>query len=310
MAKSPRRPREIRRSAEAQNATVASRPVIRRIDPRQAELFRTEFIAPCKPMLVANPPTDAGWQLEIKHDGYRAQAHVNAGAVRIYTKSGYDWAARMPKIRSALEALPVEAAVIDAEAVMVGEDGITDFFALHSALARKHATAAFLYAFDLLHLDGQDLRELPLDERRLLLEDLLIRAGEPPAVRFSEAIGEDGADVIEACRMGLEGIVAKRQDAPYRSGRSKTWLKAKCTQVGTFGVSAYLPGSRSLDLVEFKDGEMINVGSVGSGLSEHAAHAIKAKITAEGLAMVEVEYRGRTPTGQLRHPALKGLASG
>ena len=104
--------------------------------------------------------------------------------------------------------------------------------------------------------------------------------------------------------------MAKRQDAPYCSGLSKTWLKVKCTQVGIFGVSAYLPGERSLKLSELKNGVLVDVGSVGAGLSERAAADIKAKIAAQGFALVEVEYRGRTPAGHLRHPALKGLASG
>lgn len=311
MAKNPRRPREIKRAAETQNASVASRTVVRRRDPRQAELFRTDFFLPCRPTLVAEPPTAKGWAFEIKHDGYRMQAHVNAGIARVFTKSGFDWAERVPKIRSALERLPVEAAVIDAEAVMVGEDGISDFFALHSALAKKRAPHAFLYAFDLLHLDGQDLRDMPLDERRLLLEDLLLRADEPEAIRFSENVDGDPGDVVAAaCRMGLEGVVAKRQDAPYRSGPSKTWLKVKCTELGTFGVTAYLPGERSLELSELKDGELVSVGSVGAGLSERAAADIKSRIAAQGFALVEVEYRGRTPSGHLRHPALKGVAAG
>lgn len=311
MAKPPRGTREIKRSTEAIDATVASRPVIRRRDPRQTELFRTEFISPCKPTLASRLPQGPRWALEIKHDGYRMQAHVNAGAARIYTKSGYDWADRLQTIREALERLPVEAAVIDAEAVMIGTDGISDFFAIHSALAAKRAPDAFLYAFDLLHLDGQDLRELPLDERRLLLEDLLLRADELEAIRFTETIDGDPDEILVAvCRMGLEGVVAKRQDAPYRSGASKTWLKVKCTEIGTFGVTAYLPGKRSLELSELKDGELVSVGSVGAGLSDRAAADIRAKIASQGFALVEVEYRGRTPAGHLRHPALKGLASG
>lgn len=132
------------------------------------------------------------------------QAHINVGTVRLYKKSGFDWADPVPKISAVLKRLSVEAAVIDAEAVMVGEDGISDFFALHSALAKKRAPHAFLYAFDLLHLDGQDLRGLPLDERRLLLEDLLFRAGEPEAIRFSENVDGDPGDIVAAaCRRAL-----------------------------------------------------------------------------------------------------------
>jgi bifunctional non-homologous end joining protein LigD len=311
MAKAPRRPREIYRSTEAQDAAIAGPLVARRRDPRQAELFRTAFIPRCKPTLRDRLPAGPLWRYEIKHDGYRAQAHVNAGKVRIFTKSGFDWADRMPTIAAAIAALPCEDAVVDGEAVMVGEDGLTDFFVIHSALARKSAPKAFLYASDLLHLDGQDLRELPLDERRLLLEDLLIRAGDPPAIRFSETVDADGAELMEhACRLGLEGIVAKRQDAPYRSGPSQTWLKVKCTEVGRFAVTAYLPGSRSLDLSEIKNAALVEVGSVGAGLTDKAAAAIRGAIATQGLAYVEVEYRGRTPDGRLRHPALKGVESG
>lgn len=311
MAKAPRPPRGQQRAIDVADEALVGRPVVRRRDPRQAELFRTDFVPPCKPTLVAKPPHGRDWAFEVKHDGYRAQTHVNAGAVRIFTKSGFDWAARMPGIVAALERLPCESAVIDGEAAMIGADGVTDFFALHSALAAKSAPNALLYAFDLLHLDGQDLRELPLDERRLLLEDFILRSDETPAIRFSETVAGDPDEIMKAvCRLGLEGVVAKRQDAPYRSGPSRSWLKVKCTQVGVFGVSAYLPGARSLDLVEIRDGELVDVGSVGSGLSERAASAIRGKIAAEGFAMVEVEYRGRTPSGHLRHPALKGVASG
>jgi bifunctional non-homologous end joining protein LigD len=239
MAKPPRRPREIKRSAEASEA-LTSRVQVPRRDPRQVELFRTSFIEPCKPTLRQRAPSGPGWQFEIKHDGYRAQCHLSAGEVRIYTKNGHDIAARLPSISAALAALPVDDALIDGEAVMVGSDGITDFFTLHAAVSAKSAPAALLYAFDLLHLDGQDLRSLPLDERRLLLEDLLLYVADP--LRFSEHVLGDGPSVVRAaCDLGLEGIVAKVRDAPYRSGRGETWLKIKCTKTAEFVVTGFEP---------------------------------------------------------------------
>ena len=307
MAKPPRPPRPIKRAAQPQTEAVVSRPLIVRRDPRQAELFRTDFIPPCKPTLRLKAPSDRRWQFEIKHDGYRAQCHVTAGQVRIFTKNGFDWASRMPAIVSSLEQLPVSSAVIDGEAVMEGPDGITDFFALHAALAAKSAPRAFLYAFDLLHLNGDDLRDLPLDERRLLLEDMLGHT--PPALRFSEHVLDDGPAVYRAaCELGLEGIVAKVREAPYRSGPSTTWLKLKCTKTDTFVVTGYDPdgrtGVRSLKLTDF-DGAP--VGSVGSGLTAASSRAFRRRLDAGERVTVKVEFRGRTPSSGLRHPALKGV---
>jgi bifunctional non-homologous end joining protein LigD len=310
MAKPPRPPREIKRTADVADASVVSRPLVRRRDPRQAELFTTSFIEPCKPTLRSRAPVGSRWQYEIKHDGYRAQCHVNGGNVRIFTKSGFDYAPRMPGIVQALQALQVDSAVIDGEACMEGPDGVTDFFALHAALSAKSAPAAFLYAFDLLHLNGEDLRSLPLDERRLLLEDLLIYG--PETLRFSEHVLEDGPSVAAAaCQLGLEGIVAKLRDAPYRSGRSETWLKIKCTQFGTFVVTGYDPdgrtGVRSLAIAEQLGRKLLPAGSVGSGLTAALSRDLRRRLDSGERVTVEVEFRGRTPSGGLRHPALKGV---
>jgi bifunctional non-homologous end joining protein LigD len=310
MAQRPRKPRELKRSTEVVAETIASPPLLRRRDPRQVELFQTTFIAPCKPTLKTRAPVGERWTYEIKHDGYRAQCHVSAGKIRIYTKGGFDWAARMPAIVESLQALQVDDAIIDGEACMEGADGISDFFALHAALAKKHAPHAFLYAFDLLHLNGEDLRGRPLTERRELLEDLLRIA--TPAIRFSESFEDDGPTIARmACQMGLEGIIAKRRDAPYRSGRSETWLKIKCTQFGTFTVTGFDPdgrtGVRSLNLAERQGPKMVACGSVGSGLTAVTSRDLRRRLDAGETVTVEVEYRGRTPSGGLRHAALKGI---
>jgi bifunctional non-homologous end joining protein LigD len=165
MAGPTRKPREIKRAADPVTETITSPAVVRRVDPCQPDLFEVPLILPAKPTLRSRKPVGDRWQYEIKHDGCRAQCHVHEGRVRIYTKSGHDWASRMPGLVADLEALQIRSAVIDGEACIVGPDGTTDFFAIHAALAAKKAPDAILYAFDLLHLDGEDLRPLPLIER-------------------------------------------------------------------------------------------------------------------------------------------------
>jgi len=135
------------------------------------------WIEPCLPTLVKTPPIGAVWLHEIKHDGYRAISVIKEGRARIFTRRGHDWSDRMPNIKAALERLKVKSAVIDGEVVMIDKDGVSDFFALHLALARKCAPNATLMAFDLLELDGEDLRPRPVEERRARLEKLLRKPG-------------------------------------------------------------------------------------------------------------------------------------
>jgi bifunctional non-homologous end joining protein LigD len=150
MAKPPRKPRPIARAtrAEAQRIpgpAIAPRPA----DARQPDLFRPAFIEPCKPLLRERLPTGPLWRYEVKHDGYRVQAHACEGEVRIYTRRGLDWTDRMPAIRDAVAALRRDV-ILDGGATILGEDEIADFFTLHAALARKHAPDAVLFAFDIL----------------------------------------------------------------------------------------------------------------------------------------------------------------
>jgi bifunctional non-homologous end joining protein LigD len=145
--------------------------------------------------------------------------------VRLLTRNGFDWTKRYPLIAAAVPRLPVKSATIDGEAVLLGEDGIADFRKLHS---RTDDGQVMLYAFDLLELDGQDLRKEPLDRRRERLRTLLEGASD---ISFSEHFEGDGAQLFaHACKFGLEGIVSKRRDKPYQSGPSKSWLKIKNPQ--------------------------------------------------------------------------------
>jgi bifunctional non-homologous end joining protein LigD len=181
------------------------------------------FIEPCIPTQASRPPTGPQWVHEIKHDGYRLTARKQDGRVRLFTRRGYDWSERYPLIAKAMAALRVCSATIDGEAVVCDADGLSIFDHLHG---RRHDDRALLYAFDLLELEGEDIRPQPLHARKARLEQLLAaaRAG----IHYNEHVDGDGQLVLDhACKLGLEGIVSKHRDHPYRSGRSKTWLKIK-----------------------------------------------------------------------------------
>jgi bifunctional non-homologous end joining protein LigD len=185
------------------------------------------FIGPCLPTVADKAPSGPGWVHEIKHDGYRLQIHKRDGRVRLFTRTGIDWTERYPWIVEDVARLRPTSIIIDAEAVCAGPDGVTDFDALH-ARCREHEV--FAYAFDLLQLDGDDLRQQSLAERKAKLEQLaqkmhkLISGG----IRYSEHIEGDGETIFaHACKMKLEGIVSKRLNSRYRSGRAKTWIKVK-----------------------------------------------------------------------------------
>jgi bifunctional non-homologous end joining protein LigD len=163
------------------------------------------------------------WVHEIKHDGYRLIVRRDGKAVRLVTRRGHDWTHRYPSIAADAAMLPARSFTLDGEAVVCGADGLAVFDALHR---RHEATDAILYAFDLLELDGKDLRPMPLGERRTKLARLLARAS--TGIVFNEHTDEDGAVVVRhACKLGLEGIVSKRLTAPYRSGPSRDWIKVK-----------------------------------------------------------------------------------
>lgn len=180
------------------------------------------FINPCLPTKVDRPPVGDGWAHEIKHDGYRVQIHVGGDGVRIYTFTGADWTKRYDLIAGAAAKIK-GTAIIDAEAAVPGDAGVTDFHALHE---ERRTAQAVAYAFDIMMLNGEDLRRLPWLERRNKLKRLLGRRS--LGLAYNDHFIGSGQDIYEAaCRMGLEGIVSKRIDAPYKSGSSKTWLKVK-----------------------------------------------------------------------------------
>jgi bifunctional non-homologous end joining protein LigD len=180
------------------------------------------FIHPCRPTVASQPPVGPGWAHELKHDGYRLQIHIRDGRVKLYTMNGADWSKRYPRIVEAAARIK-GSAVMDAEVVFLDEKGVSNFDTLHSRTADHLAVAC---AFDLLMVNGDDLRREPLRERKLALGKLLLRSRD--GIQYVEHAEGHGDRMYEAvCKLGLEGIVSKRLTSVYRSGPSRAWLKVK-----------------------------------------------------------------------------------
>ena len=191
--------------------------------PKTPTVRPASFIEPCLPTESAWVPVGPDWVHEIKHDGYRLIVRRDGDRVRLYTRRGFDWSHCFPLIVEAVRRLKVCSAIIDGEAVVCDENGVSNFDKLHS---RGYNHAVVLYAFDLIELDGDDWRWAPLEQRKAKLDKLLGSARD--GIYFNEHLAGDGAMIFQhACRMDLEGIVSKRRDFPYRSGRSKSWIKDK-----------------------------------------------------------------------------------
>lgn len=295
-----------------------------------------DFIPPALAVASARPPVGPGWLHEIKFDGYRAQAHVADGRVRLLTRGGLDWTAKFgSRITEALAALAVRGAILDGEIVAEDAQGAADFSALQQALAEKRPDALIYYVFDLLFLDGTDMRGLPLAARKTALRHLLPADG--AVLRFSEDFDEDGAVMLRhACRMKLEGIISKQRDAAYPDGRSASWRKAKCALRQEFVVAGFVPGKAgparvgSLVLGYYRDGELVHAGRCGTGFTQRVARDLFTRLAAmerktspfarkldaaarAGVRFVtpalvaEVAFTGWTADGSVRHASYQGL---
>jgi bifunctional non-homologous end joining protein LigD len=186
-------------------------------------LPRSSFVEPCLPSSAERPPSGPDWIHEIKHDGYRLMARRDSVGIRLLTRNGHDWSPRYPLIREAVNRLKVRSCLIDGEAVACDENGLAVFERLRRKREGRHV---FLYAFDLLELNGTDLRREPIETRKATLASVL--RGCLPGLRLNEHLAHPGDLVFRhACAMGLEGIVSKRLGSRYRSGRSTDWLKFK-----------------------------------------------------------------------------------
>ncbi len=216
------------------------------------------------PTLVTAPPTGESWLHEIKYDGYRTEVVIDQDEVGAFTRNGHDWTERYPGIVDAGGALPCSTAILDGEVAVQDEGGVTDFQALRSAIAGERHRLTF-FAFDLLHLNGNDLRKRPVEVRRAMLEKLIGRPDPTHAIQFSECIAGEGAKVFaSAAELGLEGIVSKRLGSRYASGSTRDWLKTKAMVEGEFivvGVEPNPGGPPFALLARETDAGLVYVGS-------------------------------------------------
>lgn len=292
------------------------------------------FVPPQLATLVDRPPVGADWLHEQKFDGYRLQIRIAAGKVQALTRNGLDWSAKFAAIVRAAKALRVDGTIIDGEACVFTDKGVSSFGGLKDALSTG-GDRIVLQAFDLLFHRGEDLRGRPLEERKARLRKLLEGARRSDRLLYSDHVADDGAKFFKAaCRLGLEGIVSKRATAPYRSGRGDAWRKTKCVQRQEFVVGGWQEsklqshGLKSLLLGTYdKAGALIFAGAVGTGF--HARNVpelrkgltprptapfktipreyIRGSLWAEPTVVVEIQFTEWTSDGILRHPSFKGL---
>src|SRR5580765_4166284 len=234
--------------------------------------------------LVATPPSGDDWLHEIKYDGYRIGARVRKGRVLLYTRNGNDWTAAFPEIADAIDKLGLDDALIDGEAAVVLPDGRTSFQALQNTSGGENRGTLVYFVFDLLRLNREDLEGLPLEERKLQLKKL-VGDRTTGRIRFSEHIDGNGeAFFTEACRAGLEGIVSKRRDQPYRAGRHGGWVKTKCVQRQEFVIGGFTDpegtraGLGALLIGYYEHGRLICCGKVGTGFTHKLALELRAKL--------------------------------
>lgn len=294
------------------------------------------FVPPALATLRAAAPTGSRWLHEIKFDGYRLQAHISGGRARLLTRSGLDWTEKFGEaLPKALADLPAKTAIIDGELVVEASGGASDFSALQADLSEGRSDRFRYYAFDLIYLDGHDLRGAALVDRKDALKALVDGAG--PALAFSEHFEIEGEIILRhACRLSLEGVVSKLRAGKYPSGRSKDWIKSKCSDRQEFVVAGYVPSTTSTKAIgslvlgyHGKDG-LVHAGRVGTGFSREMAEDLYRRLErlrrddspfaapldaesrrgvryVEPQLVAEVEFRSWTADRLLRHASFRGL---
>ena len=303
-----------RHGKAAKPRTAAEKPEAKRAAASAAEIpgaRKAAFpkaLTPQLATLVDAVPAGDEWVHEIKFDGYRLVVLLRDGDVRLITRRGNDWTAKFPAVARALEKLPAESAVVDGEIVVLTPQGTTSFQALQNVLSSGRGDELVFYAFDLLYLDGFDLRPAPLLARKEALRALLASAEAAGPLRFSDHIVGSGPEFHrQACELKLEGIISKRASSRYQQKRTKDWLKVKCLRRQEFVIGGFTEpkGSRSgfgalLLGVHDQGGELVYAGKVGTGFDEsrlRELHARLKKLEREDSPFANYGRRGRQPAG-------------
>jgi bifunctional non-homologous end joining protein LigD len=283
------------------------------------------FVEPALASSIERVPSGARWVHEIKFDGYRVQLHIANEGVRVFTRRGHDWTSRFKKIANEAFLISAGSAIIDGEVVVPAADGTTDFSVLQNQLKGK-SDKIVMVAFDLLYLNGCDLRKMPLVERKALLKKLIAKT----AIQYSESFEIDGPELFKhACGIGLEGVVSKVRDSKYASGRGNDWVKKTCAQRETLHIAGFaLDGTKwdGLYVARRKGDDLVYAGKVDHGFDKVSAADLKKRLTplvrktqafakrvahkgiwVEPKLLAEIEYRAKSAEGKVRHPFFRGL---
>jgi len=293
-----------------------------------------DFIPPQLCVLEKEPPDGDSWLHEVKFDGYRLEAHKNGKRIKLFTRRGNDWTDKFPGIARAFAKLSAKTAILDGEAIVPGENGNGDFKLLQQVLSGDSDEEILYFAFDLLYLNGKDLRGLPLESRKELLKNLLSKQN---AVHYSEHVIGNGHQLLEqSCGMHLEGVVSKLINSKYKSERAPDWVKSKCSNRQEFVIGGFTPpthksrGIGALFIGYNKGGELLYAGKVGTGWNEIEGRELYEKLAPNIIdkpafassvprpsarnakwvkpkLVMEIEFTEWTADGRLRHPAYLGL---
>ncbi|MBX3342603.1 MAG: DNA ligase D [Nitrospira sp.] len=327
-----------RSSTTSAKKRAVSRPVKKTPAAGARKAAQEEWIVPQLATLVTAAPEGEDWVHELKYDGYRILCRLKDGQVRLLTRNGHDWTAKLPHIAATLTELPAQAAWFDGEVVALSPDGRISFQVLQNAFDAHSDSDLLYYVFDLLYLNGYDLREVPLLERKRLLSALLKDRPSSSLIQYSDHItGRGDVAFAEACRSGMEGLIAKRADAPYLSGRNRNWVKVKCGQRQEFVIGGFTDpsGSRSafgalLLGVYDAQGRLQFSGRTGTGFTERSLKELHTRLKkieqkqpafvnppvgseARGvhwvkpLLVAEVAFAEWTNEGQLRQASFQGV---
>jgi len=293
-----------------------------------------DFVPPALATQYDNAPSGPNWLHEIKFDGYRIEARLDHGRVQLFTRNRQDWTHRFAPVAEAVARLPAKTALLDGEVVVEDDKGASSFSLLQIALKEKQTERFVYWVFDILHFDGEDLTRRPLVERKAVLAKLL--RGRKDPIRYVEHFDEDGPRLLKHVRdIGLEGVVSKRRDAPYSSGRTANLVKTKCHDEQELVVAGFIPSTAmpraigALTVGFFDNGELRYAGRVGTGYTQDLARDLwrrldklrtdrpplavpkterrKDVIWVKPQMVIEAEFRGITHDGLLRQASYKGL---